>query len=216
MKRLLPLLVILILALTAGALAASRDESLAIARKQVPEAAQLTESDSDDGIFEFEFRDDSARYDVAVRALDGAVLEVETGFTGIPRAADFLLTADEAAGKAGISNADLILPERDDAGAVYEIFVSKDGVRQTITLNAETAQTIRTETYPAASDALTADAIARIVSEKQPGAELTELELEPTDGGRYVYDGEARVDGREFSFEINAANGKFIEWEIDD
>ncbi len=54
-----------------------------------------------------------------------------------------------------------------------------------------------------------------VITSKYSGAKIIEISLDKDDG-RYVYEGEARYNGAEYDFEINAKTGKLIEWERDD
>ena len=64
------------------------------------------------------------------------------------------------------------------------------------------------------SNLISADKARSIVLAKIPGAEIYKLNLE-RDDGIYVYEGEARLGGYEYDFEINASSGVIISWEKD-
>lgn len=53
------------------------------------------------------------------------------------------------------------------------------------------------------------------VTSSHPGAKITEIELD-FEGGKYVYEGEARLNGREYDFRVDAVNGSLIRWKLDD
>ncbi len=53
------------------------------------------------------------------------------------------------------------------------------------------------------------------VTSRHPGAKITEIELD-FDDGKYVYEGEAYLNGREYDFKVDAVNGSLIRWKIDD
>ncbi|MBQ1258067.1 MAG: PepSY domain-containing protein [Clostridia bacterium] len=53
------------------------------------------------------------------------------------------------------------------------------------------------------------------VTERHPGAKIAEIELD-FEGGKYVYEGEAYLNGREYDFEVDAATGSLIKWKLDD
>lgn len=48
----------------------------------------------------------------------------------------------------------------------------------------------------------------------RPNAEIAEIEPDEDDG-TLIYEGEARMDGAEYEFEMNAKTGKLMEWERD-
>ena len=53
------------------------------------------------------------------------------------------------------------------------------------------------------------------VTSRHPGAKIVEIELD-YDDGKYVYEGEARLNGREYDFKVNATTGSLIKWKLDD
>ena len=53
------------------------------------------------------------------------------------------------------------------------------------------------------------------VTSRHPGAKITDIELDFEDG-KYVYEGEAYLNGREYDFEVDATTGSLIRWKIDD
>lgn len=53
-----------------------------------------------------------------------------------------------------------------------------------------------------------------VITGKYSGAKITEIEFD-RDDGKYVYEGEAVYNGREYDFEINAVTGKLLKWERD-
>lgn len=53
------------------------------------------------------------------------------------------------------------------------------------------------------------------VTSSHPGAKITEIELD-FEGGKYVYEGEAYLNGREYDFKVDAKTGSLIKWKLDD
>lgn len=53
------------------------------------------------------------------------------------------------------------------------------------------------------------------VTSSHPGAKITEIELD-FEGGKYVYEGEAYLNGREYDFKVDARTGSLIKWKLDD
>lgn len=219
MKKLLATLIALTLILTAAAMAATKDEALTTAQQLAGEQAALVESDQDGGIFEFEFKDDAARYDVDILSGSGAVVSFETEFSGVARGTQVVLTEADAQDRVverfPTAHVHLTVAERDDDGCTFEVFFTDGETPAEATVNAETGDLLRLETYPAAQGLMTADQIPGKVAAQAEGATIAELELS-YDDGRYVYDGEANVNGKVYSFEFDAATGDLLEWEIDD
>ena len=58
------------------------------------------------------------------------------------------------------------------------------------------------------------DKAKSIVLAKIPGATITKLKLEKDDG-RYIYEGEAVLNGYEYEFEIDAYSGVIVDWDKD-
>ena len=85
-----------------------------------------------------------------------------------------------------------------------------------IVLNAETGAVASTKTFPEAlvRGVLNGEDVARLVSERQEGAVIVELDLE-WDDGMYQYSGEVTVNNQRYSFDMNALTGKILEWERD-
>ena len=209
-KLLVHVLALLLIFAVHGAQAETLDDARAAAQALVGGQAELVDSGAEDGLYEFEFRDDRARYDVEIRSGDGAVIEFETTYADAAKAKEFVLTEAEARAKAMAKYPDaevtLAVAERDDDdGAVYEIFLTTAGTPATLTINAETGEVRRVELYPAAAGALGADKIAELVV-----SPIVELELS-WDDNTYVYDGDTQVA----EFKIDAFTGDILEWSND-
>lgn len=220
MKKFLTALMILCLALPVSALALTRDEAVAIAQEAVGSDAAFVRAELDDGVYDVSFRTDTARFEVEVLDAAGAVLEIDTVFTDVPRATAFTLTGAEALAAAvqiapEAENA-IVTQERDDGACTYEIFYAVPGAIGEIVLNAETGAVASTKTFPEAlvRGVLNGEDVARLVSERQEGAVIVELDLE-WDDGMYQYSGEATVNNQRYSFDMNAITGKILEWERD-
>lgn len=214
MKKSLILLLPLMLMLTARAV--TKDEALSTAQMLTGANAVLIDSEEEDGVYEFAFDGGSVRYDVDVLAMNGAVLEFETTYKGVPAAEEFTLSETGAESIAleryPGSTFDYLVSERDDGSAVYEVFIrTENGAPVAVTLSAEDGALVRTQLYPAATGVLPASEIARIAEVKSEGERIGSLELSYGDRG-YDYEGSA---GR-FDFEIDAVSGNIKEWEADD
>lgn len=218
MKKRIALLFALQLMLVSSALAVTQEEAVSLAADAVGGGAEVVRTERDDGVYQMDLRGDGARYEVDILGASGAVLQIETVYTDAGRANAYVLTDEEAraAAKAVAPEAEegLVTAERDDGACVYEVFYSTGSAVGEVSVNAQTGAIVRVETYPAAQGVLSIDEVVRLVSERQPGAEIVELEMEWDDGG-YQLDGEALVGGARYSFELDAVSGRFMEWERD-
>lgn len=216
MKKILIVLAALAL-LAPSALAVSRDEAANIAQNATG-GAQVERVERDGGTYEVTLSGDGARYRVEVSNAGGAVLEVETVYTGAGRGTRFALSEAEAREAAANVTPEaaggLVTRERDSEGSAYEVFYASGGSAGEISVNAETGAILRVTTYPEAArqGVLNLEEIAARLADKLPGARLAELELE-WDGSRYLYEGEAVAGDQRYEFEMNAVTGKIVEFE---
>ena len=218
MKKMLSVIAVLIMvASLSTALALEKDEALALAQSLVGEA-KLTEAELEKGVFEFEFRDASAEYDVKIRN-DGEVLEVKTEFFGVKKSAASVYSVEAAQDKARALYPDadvlLALTERDDGFYSIKVFLRSADALIEAEFSADTGETMEITVFPMDSPAgIGADEVPDIIEKWMAGAQLTQLEL-AVDDGRRVYDGEATADGKRFEFELELETGNIVKWERD-
>lgn len=63
---------------------------------------------------------------------------------------------------------------------------------------------------------ITMEEAGTLALEKVPGATDTNMRIkEDREDGRLVYEGSILYENKEYDFQIDAATGEFIEWEID-
>jgi len=67
---------------------------------------------------------------------------------------------------------------------------------------------------PEANSFLSVSQARSVITDQYAGAKITEIEFD-RENGKYVYEGEAVYNGREYDFKINAVTGKLIQWERD-
>lgn len=157
----------MLLALLLVTTAAPAESSVSDAAKAlVPPAAALTESERDDGLWEYDFRDGDMRYEVV---LDGQMpILLTTRNTAVKAAAANTLTAETAV--SGITGEILYAQaEKDDGRWVWKIIVQEETDLVEYDLHAETGEIIEVERYFSATLAL-------------PSATYKRLDLELDDG----------------------------------
>lgn len=101
----------------------------------------------------------------------------------------------------------------DDPYEVKEEYVQEEGSSSSQSAPADVQQEPAQENS-SNNGLISEEEAKKIVRSKIPGAEIVEFYLE-RDDGIYQYDGEARLDGYEYEFEINAESGIIIGWEKD-
>lgn len=215
------LAVLLCLPMT-GALALTRDEAVDLARQAIGLSdARVTESERDGGLWDVELAGENARYQVELYDADGTVFMIETETTGAARAGSFALTEVEAQAAAEKDTPNAVygpvIADRDDGRYVYEVFYTLGEELGRLTLNAETGEVVERKVWPGlltAGRMAVADAVALALSQAD-GLALTELDV-GIERGQVVYEGEAQVNRREYSFEIALDTGALVEQEWDD
>lgn len=218
MKKMLSVMVALMMvASLSTALALERDEVIALAQSLVGDA-KLIEAELEDGVFELEFRDASAEYDVKI-SRNGETLEIKTEFYGIRRAAAPTYSLEEARNTALslYPNTDVLLTLLEQNKGFYSIKVflrSADALIE-VELSADTGTLMEKTVFPMApSQGIGAHEIAGIIAKWAPGAEITELEM-TLDDGRRIYEGEATANGKRYEFEVALDTGDVVQWEQD-
>lgn len=221
MKKILMTMLLAALVVTPTALADTKDDALNAAQALAGETATLRESDMDDGVYEFEFRDDTnnTRIDISADGQTGSILKMETEYVGVQRAGQAALDETQAkeAAQAILSETaavDYALLETDDGSYEWKLFYSDNGDLGLLTLQAGTGEVLSQEVYYA-PDALTAsDAVAALESAKG-AVQIQELDMDLNDALALNYDGKATLDGTVYEFELRGQDGQVMEWERD-
>lgn len=147
-RKLSTVLLALLLTTTAAVAESSLPEAV---QALVPETARLTETDRDDGLTEFEFRDGDLRYEVLTR--DGIPVALITKNTAVKAAKANLLTAetlpDFITGEILHAHA-----EKDDGKWLWRVIVREGADLVEYDLNAETGEVKEMERYFSADLAL--------------------------------------------------------------
>ncbi|HIS94585.1 MAG TPA: PepSY domain-containing protein [Candidatus Ventricola gallistercoris] len=213
MKKTIAMMLTLSMLFSATALAVSRDDAQAAATALVGEGAVLKDSDRDDGYFEFEFRDDAANYDVLVDEQSGEVVRLEMEYHAVGKAD--AATLDEAAARAAVTEAvpgaviHYALLEQSTKSCEWKVFYTDGEDAVVATLHAQMGDPETIEVfYGAAANLLTADTAVETISTQKGTQEILELDLElDDDTGSLRYEGEARLDGQVYEFELTATSG---------
>lgn len=194
--------------------------------------------------YEVEFCTGSKEYDYDIKAADGTILsfdyELEGGHTHtmsgstITPPAGCISEADAkkiALEHAGVKETDItfskIKLEYDDGVLQYEVEFYVGNEEYDYELDAA-AGTILSYDYDieddfnvsnqgSASAAISEADARKLVLAKIPGAteaHIRDFEAD-MDDGRLTYEGEVKYNGMEYEFEIDAATGTFLEWDVD-
>lgn len=111
--------------------------------------------------------------------------------------------------------------DRDDGRMLFEIELYRDAEEYGYEIDADTGEIVESdyevdEDYsyvPQDSGVLTREEAAAIVLEKVEGASEKDIRLKyEFDDGYQLYEGDLVYDGKEYEFELNAENGKILEW----
>lgn len=234
MKAKKTFLMILIAALAVTTLAAadiSRDQALQAALSDAAlDSSSVSRSrierDRDDGIvvYEVEFFSGDWEYDYVISAADGSILSVSRDrFSRSGASNDIVLTEAEALQAAftdsGASSDDYrIRLDRDDRRMAYEVSFTAGGWAYTYKIDAVDGFVLEAdrERVPDQSDLISIDEATSLVLERVDGARAEDVRIrEDRDDGRIIYEGSLWTDRYEYEFEIDAATGRFLDWERD-
>lgn len=209
------------------------DKAKEIVLKKIP-GATITEFklDEDDGrlVYEGEAYLNQTEYDLEINAVDGTVLKWESETKNKPAATPKPTT--KPASSISLDDAKNIVLKKvpgatiteikldyDDGRKVYEGSAYKGSTEYDFEINASTGDIIKWESermddddneYPVSSNIVTEAKAREAVLNKLPGATILSIELDEDDGV-YVYEGDAKKDGVEYEFVVDAKTGKVLE-----
>ncbi|MBQ7868601.1 MAG: PepSY domain-containing protein [Clostridia bacterium] len=216
------LVMLMLLLLTNSAFAATLDET---ARSVVPEGAEMTRTEKDDGMNVYHFRTvNGDRYEVTVDPQATVIQRVEMDAVNDRGGSSVVLTQADAETEVlklyPEASIHFVTLDKDDGRYSYKVHLSTNESSGWVELNAETGALLESDFFYAqtaliSSEAsLTADDARKLVLSIVTGGKITEFETEKEDG-RTVYEGEVIADGMEIDFTIDAQNGRVTEWETE-
>ncbi len=232
-KKTILMILIAVLAMTMLAAAdISRDQALQAALSDAAlDSSSVSRSrierDRDDGIvvYEVEFFSGDWEYDYVISAADGSILSVSRDrFSRSGASNDIVLTEAEALQAAftdsGASSDDYrIRLDRDDRRMAYEVSFTAGGWAYSYKIDAVDGSVLdadRVRIVTTSSTGISIEEATALVLERVDGARAEDVRIrEDRDDGRIIYEGSLWTDRYEYEFEIDAATGRFLDWERD-
>lgn len=195
----------------------------ALAQKLIPATSTYLSTDNEHDKYEFKFYDETRKesYDIDVSKISQKVTDFESELFDHRGGRTATITQDQA--KAAVTNelsgATILstVLDREDGLVEYEVQFTTETVSGKYTVHPETGAVLQRDIKfqpTATATAITPEAAKKIAQDRAPGATLYKFELDREDG-RLVYQGELRKDWTEYEFEIDAATGAILEWDVD-
>lgn len=220
-KMLLSTVALILLSMPAQAIGDKDAEKTAAL--YVPAEAVLEKVEWDDGLYEVQFfvKETQERYEVRVHPESGEAvsLESEKRMTVQDKSQKMDETAAQEVVLAAYPGAKVLRSDerRDDGRAQFAVFFVAEGCYGTLEIDAYSGEIAQREIYfaQAAQDGLISQEQAQaIVQAAYPQAQVSKIHLEEDDG-LFCWEGDARVDGQQYEFVVNALTGEILEWERD-
>lgn len=235
-KRFIAAVLMAVLAIGMVSAAITREQAEEIALKDAGISSVdfiRIERDRDDGRdrFDVEFFADGNEYDYEIDAETGAIISLDRdaehhwGNTSHGTAItdkDAGRIALEAAGvRAEDTERFRVREERDDGRAIYEVEFAAGGQKYEYNISVSDGRILgysieRAASNPGPADGMTIEEAAAMALDRVKGAGPDDIRIHADrDDGRSVYEGTIWFDGYEYEFEIDAASGRFTEWDRD-
>lgn len=191
--------------------------------------------DYDDGrrVYDVEFYSGNKEYDYEIDAATGSIVsydyDVEQYVPGQPSSGDIGVEKAKqiALNHAGLKAADVTFikadTDYDDGRKVYDVEFYSGNKEYDYEIDAATGTILSYDyeaedsTAPTVNVNITGARAKEIALAKVPGATMANIhkfEMD-YDDGRMIYEGEIHYNGWEYEFEIDAATGAIIDWDID-
>lgn len=176
-------------------------------------------------VYDIEFYIDNMEYDYEIDAATGEILSVDCDAEYWGKTSDATIGEKEAV-RIALEDARVdetqsmrVRLDRDDWRLEYEVEFTTADREYEYTIDASSGRILETDVERRRSVSTEAgitieEATALVLDRLPDGATADDIRIRSDrDDGRVVYEGEAWFDGYEYEFEIDAARGRFTDWE---
>lgn len=215
--------VTLSLAVLAAFPALAAEDLLAVAQSYAPAGATLVEQETHGHVSEFEFylRDTQEFLEIEVNAQTRQVQRADYSARNDQGSAVVSLTQEQAQAQVLAqypdAQMDFVWLDKEDGLSSYKVSFTSKGMSGVVTVHPESGALLKRElTYAASANStgasLTMQQAQAAVLDRVSGGVLTYL-VQSTEDGQLIYQGEVTDATTRYEFEIDAATGRFLEWE---
>lgn len=175
-------------------------------------------------VYDIEFYIDNMEYDYEIDAATGEIISVDRDAEYWGETSDATIGEDEAV-RIALEDARVdetqsmrVRLDRDDRRLEYEVEFTTADREYEYTIDASSGRILETDVERRTvftEGGITIEEATALVLDRLPdGATADDIRIRSDrDDGRVVYEGEAWYDGYEYEFEIDAARGRFTDWE---
>ena len=200
----------------------------AIAEDYVPSTAVYLKLETDDGVYDYTFWDEAAQtsYEVIVDPATEKVLKVDSDIADAGGSRTVAITEADARAKLlaeyPAANVDFAVLDLDDGRYTYKVVFTTSEFSGVYKVNPETGAVMEREfdyVLPATSanvsgSSVTAEQAKTMILSRVPNGTFADFSYD-RDDGRTVYEGEIVSGDTVYDFELDAATGRFLEWEAE-
>ena len=175
-------------------------------------------------VYDIEFYIDNMEYDYEIDAATGEIISVDRDAEYWGETSDATISEEEAV-RIALEDARVdetqsmrVRLDRDDWRLEYEVEFTTADREYEYTIDASSGRILETDVERRTvftEGGITIEEATALVLDRLPdGATADVIRIRSDrDDGRVVYEGEAWFDGYEYEFEIDAARGRFTDWE---
>ena len=175
-------------------------------------------------VYDIEFYIDNMEYDYEIDATTGEIISVDRDAEYWGETSDATIGEEEAV-RIALEDARVdetqsmrVRLDRDDWRLEYEVEFTTADREYEYTIDASSGRILETDverrTVFTEGGITIKEATALVLDRLPDGATADDIRIRSDrDDGRVVYEGEAWYDGYEYEFEIDAARGRFTDWE---
>ena len=175
-------------------------------------------------VYDIEFYIDNMEYDYEIDAATGEIISVDRDAEYWGETSDATIGEEEAV-RIALEDARVdetqsmrVRLDRDDWRLEYEVEFTTADREYEYTIDASSGRILETDverrTVFTEGGITIKEATALVLDRLPDGATADDIRIRSDrDDGRVVYEGEAWYDGYEYEFEIDAARGRFTDWE---